>query len=104
MISCQAAVCVCRTAISMRKNRFVDNGTSEASMSIFPFSQPFRLYDKHSFSFYRLNFGRDVKRLTANVGDHSSNEIDQILPLSLNTIYLMTVHKLCLHYGAFIER
>ena len=49
--TCQAAVCVCRTAISVLKNRFVDNGYSEVSMSIFPFSQPFRLYDKQSFSF-----------------------------------------------------
>ena len=47
--TCQAAVCVCRTAIFTRKNRFVDNGNSE--VSIFPFSQPFRLYDKQSFSF-----------------------------------------------------
>ena len=35
----------------MRKNRFVDNGNSEILTSIFPFSQPFRLYDKQSFSF-----------------------------------------------------
>ena len=35
----------------MRKNRFVDNGNSEAPMSIFPFSKPYRLYDKQSFSF-----------------------------------------------------
>ena len=54
--TCQAAVCVCRTAISMRKlNRFVDNGNSEVSMSIFPFIQPFRLYDKQSFSFYLMH-------------------------------------------------
>ena len=52
MFTCQATVCVCRTAISMRKlNRFVDNGNLKVSMSIFPFSQPFRLYDKQSFSF-----------------------------------------------------
>ena len=49
--TCQAAVCVCRKTIFMRKNRFVDNGDSEVSASIFPFSQPFRLYDKQSFSF-----------------------------------------------------
>ena len=49
--TCQAAVCVCRKTIFMRKNRFVDNGNSEVSASIFPFSQPFRLYDKQSFSF-----------------------------------------------------
>ena len=57
MFTCQATVCVCRTAISMRKlNRFVDNGTLKVSMSIFPFSQPFRLYDKQSFSFYLVHF------------------------------------------------
>ena len=54
--TCQATVCVCRTAISMRKlNRFVDNGNSEVSMPIFPFIQPFRLYDKQSFSFYLMH-------------------------------------------------
>ena len=58
---------------------------------------------------------RNIKRLTANVGDHSSNEIDQILSLcivkeadkrasSLKSIYLMVVHISYLHYGAFIER
>ena len=35
----------------MSKNRFVDNGNSEVSASVFPFSQPFRLYDKQPFSF-----------------------------------------------------
>jgi len=35
----------------MRKNRFVDNGNSEDLMSIVPFIQTFRLYDKQSFSF-----------------------------------------------------
>ena len=40
----------------MRKlNRFVDNGNSEVSMSISPFIQPFRLYDKQSFSFYLMH-------------------------------------------------
>ena len=33
------------------RNMNVDNGNSEVSMSIFPFIQPFRLYDKQSFSF-----------------------------------------------------